>query len=133
MTAPVAPELSADTLAEAGAAPVEVNAAELLARIQAMQVQMDSLLAERGVPVDAMAAAVKDVQDHIAARVSSLPNRAEEFAELKALAKDLPEHPTSTDTELLRTVLDEVRGYAEGLDYIKELATGLHKRVLRAA
>ena len=39
--------------------------------------------------------------------------------------------PSSKETDLLRTVIDEFTGYIERLPYIRQLATNLHKLVLK--
>jgi poly-gamma-glutamate capsule biosynthesis protein CapA/YwtB (metallophosphatase superfamily) len=132
VTEPEAPQnvVSAAALAEAGAAPVEVNADELLAQVQQLQAQMASLLAERGVPADPVAAGVLDLRDHVLGRATSVPDRKDEFADLVKAMKGMSDKPTAQEIEYTRAALDEIRPF-EGHEYVRQLAAGLHKLVLK--
>src|SRR6266849_4786453 len=121
---------SAAALAEAGAAPVDVDPEALLAQIQLLQTQMASLLAERGVPADPIAAGVMDLRDHVVARSMAVPDRKDEFADLVKALKDMPDRPTADEVAYARAALDEVRPF-EGSEYVHQLAAGLHKLVLK--
>jgi len=121
---------SAAALAEAGAAPVDVDPEALLAQIQELQTQMTSLLAERGVPADPVAAGVMNLRDHVLARSAAIPDRKDEFADLVKALKDMPEKPTVQEVEYARAALDETLAF-EGRDYVNQLAAGLHKLVLK--
>jgi hypothetical protein len=101
--------------------------------MKALQDRVDSLSAAQGIPADPTAAAVQNLRDHVLARIDANPYRKEELAELREAVKDLADNPTTKDTDLVRTILGEVRGHLEGLDYLKELGNALHKQVLKNA
>lgn len=130
MTTPDTFALSAATLAEAGGAPAEVDSDALLTQIQQLQTQMASLLAERGVPADPIAAGVLNVRDHVMARAAAVPDRKDEFADLVKALTDMPDSPDAKEVEYVRAALDEMREF-EGRDYVQQLAAGLHKQVLK--
>ena len=126
-----APLVTAAGLAEAGAAPIVPDVNALMEQIQKMQARLDAMSVAAGVPADPIAAAVKDVKDHVNARMTANPGLREAFAEIWDTVTSLSDSPTSSDTDLLRTIIDEFIGYVEGLDYVRQLANKLHKLVLK--
>jgi hypothetical protein len=125
-------DLTGAALAEAGATPIIPDVTALMDQMAAMQKRLDAMSAAAGVPSDPIAAAVKDVSDHITARATANPSLKDSFAEMVDTIKNLPDPPTAQDTDLLRTVIDDfVGGYVEGLEYIRSLANRLHKMVLK--
>lgn len=118
-------------LIAAGAAPVDVDVNALMAQMQALQARVDAMTAAQGIPTDPIAAAVKNVRDHVTARVNMQGGaRKDELAELVKAVADLSDAPSKDEAELLRILLDETRAF-EGQEYCKELARNLHKQLIK--
>lgn len=123
-------------LTEAGAAPTNVDANEMLAQIQALQEQMAALRASAGIPGDPIEAHVMALRAHVKAQADANPHY--DFSELQKALEDLPEPKslTTDDTDLVKsTVEDTTRRFGHirhELGYVEELARGLHIEVLKA-
>jgi hypothetical protein len=120
--------IAAPSLVEGGAAPVEVDVAAMMAQIQALQARVDSMSVAAGIPSDPVAAAVKDLKDHIAGRARSVPTMAEALSPLTTEADALEDKPTADQVDFLRSLFDEVPAF-EGKEYCKQLATKAYKLV----
>lgn len=124
----MADELTAASLAESGAAPVDIDVAALLAQIQALQARVDDMSRAAGIPADPIEAGIHDLRNHVYARAYGNPGMV--FTELTSAVDALQSPPASSDVELCRAVLDGMPRF-EGDEYIKELATNLYKLVLK--
>jgi len=120
--------LSAAGMAEAGAKPVEVDAAALLAMIQDLQGRLDAAEAARPAVTDPVAARVRAIKDHMEARARAVPARADELSELKDLIAGLEDKPAGAHVADIREALSEIQHF-EGLEYISQLAKELGKLV----
>jgi len=119
-----------ETMVAAGAMPADVDVAALMAQMKALQDRVDSLSVAAGIPSDPIAAAVKNVRDHLDSRVAMNPYRREEFAELLTAVTQLSDSPDSKDTDLVRTLLVDLLPF-EGIEYMQQLSRDLHKAVLK--
>lgn len=133
-----AEDLAAELMAK-GVVPAAVDYEAMFADLQRQlaqtQLQMNSLLAERGIPADPVEAVIKNLTDHVAARAAQLPMA--DFSEVQQLLKKLPENTadvTPTHSELLMTVVHELVDMLKHADlgYVRALATAVHKEVLKA-
>jgi hypothetical protein len=142
-TPPIAPSVPTEGLAaelvSKGVVPEQVDYAATLAELQRQlaqtQLQMQSMLAERGIPADPVEAAVKNLTDHINARAAQLPMA--DFSEVQKLLTNLPTDTaqvTPTHSELLMTTVHELVDMLKHADlgYVRALATAVHKEVLKA-
>jgi hypothetical protein len=133
LTTPPQDTLSADALVDSGAVPVEVDPQAMLRQLQELQAQVEQMRAEQraasGLPANPVASAVRDLKEHIAARVTAaIPTRVEELKSLVSEVNDLSDNPSASDLEFLHSVFDEV-GDFEGKTYCKQQVTALRKMV----
>lgn len=129
MTEPT--DLSASSLAESGAAPVDVDVAAMLKMIQDLQAQVDSMRAAAGIPADPIEAGVVNLRDHVYSRAHAHGDpKKEAFAELVSSVDALQNPPGTQDVELIRAILADMPGF-EGDDYVRQLANDLYKLVLK--
>lgn len=131
--AQAAADPTAQALVAGGAVPTEVDAAAMLKMIQDLQGQLASLQAQTGVVTDPVAAAKKDLADHVAARAAQYPTV--DFSEVQNMIADLPDEPTPDHTNLTHVTVSEFTDKLRHLEvaYLKDLATTLHKAVLKKA
>ena len=129
---PVPEDSPAGELITAGAAPTTVDVNDLLAKMQAMQAQIDAMRAASGVPSDPVGAAVKDLKDHVKARADMHPHT--DFDELQNALKELSENPATRDAEYIRVLVDEFAEFhrVEGVEYLQQLARDLYKIAYKA-
>lgn len=126
----------AKALTEAGAAPTNVDASEMLAQIQALQAQMDAMRQAQGIPSDPVEAHVQALRQHLEAQARANPGY--DFSEVLKALDDLPEAKslTADDTDLVKSTVDDTTrrfGHiAHELGYVNDLARGLHIEVLKA-
>jgi hypothetical protein len=120
----------AHELVESGAAPVDVDVNELLAQITALQGRVTAMEAEKGVPSDPKAAALKNLQDHVKAHAAANP--LTDFSELSdALAKVVEAGTVAfRDVELLRVLVEDTVIKHPSFAYLGELARNLAKAAL---
>lgn len=104
--------------------------AELIA---AQQKHLEALLAEKGIPVDSMAAQVLALQQHVAAQANANPWHSESYAPLKSYVDKL-ESDKITPNKALKAVklVDALRATHPGheLHYVRQLASDLHTMTL---
>jgi hypothetical protein len=127
-TVPIA-EVTQESLLAAGAEPTHPDVAALVAQITALQQRVDDMAKAQGVPADPLAAAVKNLTDHVMARAGAMPQH--DMAELLATLKELGDDPDTDKTSLLRVLVDELPRTMEGREYLSELASSLHKAALK--
>lgn len=129
--------LSTETLAAAGAAPVQVDVQAMYAQIQKMQAVIDRQSAALGVPTNPIGAAVTNLLHHVKARAAANPgfDFQDLLAQLTPMADDNATVVTKT-AELVSLAVDDAldRGrQLEGLDYLKVLARDLKTEVVKAS
>lgn len=134
MTDPIPPVATGPDPVPAGQAPipestpaVDPQVAMLVAQVQRMQAQIAAMHEAQGIPSNPVAAAAKNLQQHVAARLASGLSM---FQELHDAVKDLGETVESKESDLARTIASELRDHVEGAPYVKDLANALHKLVL---
>lgn len=127
-----ASELQAQLVAS-GAHPVQIDSEALLAQIQALQERLGILEKERGVPSDPIAGGKANLIAHIQARAAQYPYT--DFSEILQAAKDLPDDMTRDHTDFVKTLVTEFVDTFKHfeLGYLPQLATTLHKEVLKKA
>lgn len=120
-------------LIAAGAKPVQIDYEALLAHQKWLEGRLAALEAERGVPSDPIAGGKANLIAHIEARAAQYPYV--DFSEILDAAKGLPEAMTRDHTDLLRTLVSDFAGSLKHLEvgYLPELASDLHKEVLKKA
>lgn len=135
---PVESSPEAEILLASGAAPTEVDAATMLAQIKELQAKVASLSVAAGIPTDPVAAALKNLKDHLEARDAQHPNH--DFGEALKLVKELSGDSVvikPQDVELVRVVVDELidncRNIWHELAYLPELARNLYRETLKAS
>lgn len=119
---------------DAGATPAPVDYDALLKNIAAMQAKISSLEAERGIPSDPIAAHVKNLVDHVAARSASVPSV--DMGVVKEALSKLPEDSAQVNSkatayvkELVHNMVDKFKAHEFG--YLRDLASDLHLEVLK--
>jgi hypothetical protein len=129
------PEAEAMVKAGAKPSPVDVNA--LLDQIQRLQAQMDAVNADRGIPSDPVGAAVKNLTDHVAARLASsdqvdLKNLADALKKLSE--NDGPyEKDVALISDLVEEAIDNHPQRFHDFHYLRILARDLRKAVNTSA
>jgi hypothetical protein len=125
-------------LAAHGAVPFEPDTESLKAQIAAMQVQLNQLLVERGVPIDPIAGAVKNLVDHVKARAAQYPQA--DLSKLSTALENLPESSDSITHDhalLIQNLVAQLhRNHAQfvhELSYLGDLALNLGEVVLEKA
>jgi hypothetical protein len=130
----------AQELVNAGAIPEMPDYAAMLAEqnslLNAAMSRIKALETERGIPSDPVDGAVKNLAAHVTSRAAQLPNV--DFTEIQGLLNSLPADSTAitpAHSEAVKTTVHDLVDalkHAE-LGYIRELATGFHREVLKAA
>lgn len=121
-------------LLASGATATQVDAVEMMNQIKQLQARLAQLEAERGVPSDPIAGALQNLKDHVNARAAQYP--LHDFTEVKNLLDSLPtdsEALTTAHTGLTQLTVNEFTDVLKHLEigYLKELASALHKHVLK--
>lgn len=98
--------------------------------VEELQRQIDALKAERGIPVDAIAAAHQNLRDHVAARKAASPG-----VDFSGLDKALDvERPSTRDAERIKLEVENHLANNAHLagehDYLSQLARDLHAATL---
>lgn len=99
-------------------------------RVADLERQMASLLAERGIPADPIAAFKKNIWDHITARAAMTPGV--DYSALLQRVESLPEDLTTSNTAALQFALSLYKD-PEALAYVRQLTDELHQHVLDKA
>lgn len=124
------PSPEATELLAAGAAPSEVDSAELLRQLQALQAKVDAMQRDRGTPEDPVEAALQNLRTHLTAR-RQMHRRKEDLDELKAALDEAAGagELDSDETAFILEIAGEVSGTVEGHEYLRQLARDLHRAV----
>ena len=127
----------AKEMVAAGAVPQQVDVNALLAQLQALQARVQVMEAEKGIPSDPVAAAHKNLYDHVKTRQHMHALYPEAFAEtLKVLdqaKEDGLDALTADDVAYIRECVDGLPSTVEGKDYLQELAHDLRGAVRKVA
>lgn len=135
MTDPTAPEDTVTAAVVENAAPVDVDPQDMLRQLVALQAQVEQMRTEQraalGQPSDPVAAAVRDLKDHVKARtVIAIPGRREELKDLIDEVDTMTESPSENDLSILADLFDETADF-EGKTYCRQQVTAL-RRLVRA-
>jgi len=107
--------------------------AELQAQMAAQQQRIDSLMAERGIPADPVAAKIQALQDHLRLHAAANPNHAEKYAPVVSYVDKLTSDSVTPNKALkasnLVSALHTKHGQHE-LGYAATLAEELHNLTL---
>lgn len=131
VTPPVAVSAEAQQMLDAGVTPFIPDVQAMLATITALQARVAAVEAEKGIPSDPVAAAVKDLTAHVKARAAQYPNH--DFSSVLDALDSLPETPDTKSTELVKALVDDLAYDYKHLeiDYLPKLARSLHLAVAK--